>query len=237
MFATFTGNSRRPRNVNLSGQAGNPFTNTSWTPSSASNPNRAVAEAQANREKRHAERERLKAAKDIQRTWRAHKTRLSVCESHRQSFDGLYKSDLLSPYRLPRAFPLLLSFFTVRRSDDIQRLLCFATECEAVDLALIAPTPHRMSCLIQILVDSLNFTAVRDSNASPVALVLLNLADRILYAHPIALSKLAGPYYAALAHLSQTPDLESRASRLLVNAFSTPLKLEINEGKWSYLAE
>ncbi|KAK7402393.1 ubiquitin-protein ligase (E3) [Neonectria punicea] len=163
MFSTFTGNSRRPRNVNLSGQAGNPFANTAWSPSAVSNATKTVSNAQADREKRHAERQRLKAAGKIQQTWRGHRTRTRLRESRRAAFDELYSSvPAVHPtQRLPQAFTLLLSFFTSRRSDDIRRLTRYAHDSESVDLQAIAPPGihhSRVQQLVRLLVEALDTT-------------------------------------------------------------------------------
>jgi ubiquitin-protein ligase E3 C len=131
MFSTFTGNSRRPRNVNLSGQAGNPFANTAWSPSAASNATKTVTDAQAEREKRQAERQRQKAASNIQRLWRGHKTRRQVADSRRAKFDGLYHSpDAIDPtQRCSAALPLLFSFCKPQNPDDISRAFLFVNSC------------------------------------------------------------------------------------------------------------
>jgi ubiquitin-protein ligase E3 C len=161
MFSTFTGNSRRPRNVNLSGSVGNPFANTSWSPSAVSNATKTVSNAQAERERRQAERTRLKAAGKIQRTWRGYKTRAELRESQRDAFDALYKSESnqTPSERLPEAFTLLLSFFALRRDDDIQRAICYAHDTESVDLREIAPSnvhPSRIGQLIRLLLCALD---------------------------------------------------------------------------------
>jgi ubiquitin-protein ligase E3 C len=161
MFSTFTGNSRRPRNVNLSGAAGNPFANTSWSPSAVSNTTKTVSNAQAEREKRQAERTRLKAAGTIQRSWRGYKTRSELKESQRNTFDVIYKSGSnQSPSeRLPEAFTLLLSFFALRRDDDIQRAIRYARDTESVNLEAIAPSnvhPSRVGQLVRLLLQALD---------------------------------------------------------------------------------
>jgi ubiquitin-protein ligase E3 C len=162
MFGTFTGNSRRPRNVNLSGQTGNPFANTSWSPSVASNATKTVSDAQAEREKRQAERQRLKAAGKIQRTWRGHKTRRLLAESRRAAFDQMYEhaseGQLSSPQRLRMAFSYLLSFFNSARNDDIRRLLAFIRDAEAntsPEFSPIETHETRMRRFTKILVDAL----------------------------------------------------------------------------------
>jgi ubiquitin-protein ligase E3 C len=165
MFSTFTGSSRRPRNVNLSGQAGNPFTNTSWSPSTPSNASKTVTNAQADREKRQLERQRLKAAGNIQRTWRGHRVRMDVAELRRNTYDEIYVSKEISADtdRRSLAFNLLLSFFTSRRPDDIHRLLQYVDDCSTLELSQLAPpTAHssRIQRFVRIVVDALDTVAV-----------------------------------------------------------------------------
>lgn len=166
MFSTFTGNSRRPRNVNLSGQAGNPFSNTSWTPSTASSATKTVSNAQADREKRHAERQRLRAANQIQRTWRGHRERQQIHEAQRESFDKLYQDGSVdsTPRGLSLSFSLLLSFFTVRRRDDRYRLLRFAQDCSAVEIINTPPfdsSQPRIALFLKMLLEALK-TAIAE---------------------------------------------------------------------------
>jgi ubiquitin-protein ligase E3 C len=82
MHQTFTGASRRPRQVNLSGRptVSNPFAQ----PSAGHN---ALHNAQQEREKRQRERDRQNAASLIQRSWRGHRTRKDLALEHRQSWD------------------------------------------------------------------------------------------------------------------------------------------------------
>jgi ubiquitin-protein ligase E3 C len=164
MFTTFTGSSRRPRNVNLSGQAGNPFANTSWSPAVVSSTTKTVSDAPAEREKRHLDRQRLKAAGKIQRTWRGHRTRRTLADGRRAAFDTMYRSSSSTAVaeRLPVAFNLLLSFFSPRCIDDVQRTYSFARDCESSHIEHIAPRgvhPSRLGRLTKILVTALNVAA------------------------------------------------------------------------------
>jgi ubiquitin-protein ligase E3 C len=120
MFQTFSGSSRRPRQVNLSGQNMNPFAANSWTPS-ASGTQKTVANAQQERQLRQQERERLNASKQIQRTWRGHKTRRELADSRRKVWDEAEGSEG-DRSRLVGQSQLLVAFFTSRRRDDIGRL-------------------------------------------------------------------------------------------------------------------
>lgn len=127
MFQSFTGHSRRPRQVNLSGQNNDPFAATAWTPT-ASGTQKTVAAAQQERLQRQQERERLNAAKTLQRTWRGHKTRKELADGWREAWDNLESSIVQassSPAILPEELTLLLAFFSPRKQTDIQRLAVF----------------------------------------------------------------------------------------------------------------
>lgn len=131
MFPTFTGSSRKARNVNLSGQkAINPFTSPSWAPSAAAGASKSVAHAQAERLQRQQERDRLKAAQHIQKTWRGHRSRRNLRTSLREAFDALYREDKrVDPVqRTVKAVPLMLSVYRVSDSEDHQRLCLLARD-------------------------------------------------------------------------------------------------------------
>ncbi len=114
MFQTFSGSSRRPRQVNLSGQNSNPFAGTQKT----------VAIAQQERQQRQQERERINACKRIQRTWRGHRARRQVADLQRKVWDDL---DTLGGHQKPddvltQQLQLLVTFFSSKRPDDCSRL-------------------------------------------------------------------------------------------------------------------
>jgi ubiquitin-protein ligase E3 C len=123
MFQTFSGSSRRPRQVNLSGQNLNPFAASSWSPS-ASGTQKTVANAQQERELRRQERERLNASKQIQRTWRGHRSRRELADSRRALWDDIETNSGQSGSEvvLVEQAMLLVAFFSPRRRDDVGRL-------------------------------------------------------------------------------------------------------------------
>ncbi len=131
MFPTFTGSSRKTRNVNLSGQkATNPFSSTSWAPSSAAGTSKTVAHAQAERLQRQQERDRLKAAQRIQCTWRGHRSRRNLRISRRNALDQLYGEGGTADVgqRVVKAAPLLLSIYQLSSSEDHHRLCLLALD-------------------------------------------------------------------------------------------------------------
>jgi ubiquitin-protein ligase E3 C len=131
MFATFSGSSRRPRNVDLSGQRNfNPWTSPNRGPIQ-SGASKTVAQAQAERERRHREREELAAVKRLQRVWRGHRDRRRLRCLWRQEYDFLYQQRMPAQdrrLRITQAFPLLLASFVPKRSDDQQRLDLFVAD-------------------------------------------------------------------------------------------------------------
>ncbi|KAJ9420710.1 ubiquitin-protein ligase E3 C [Fusarium oxysporum f. sp. lycopersici 4287] len=234
MFSTFTGNSRRPRNVNLSGTTGNPFTNTSWSPSAVSNTTKTVSNAQAEREKRQADRAKLKAAGKIQRIWRGYKTRAELKESQRNAFDALYKSGpRQNPCeRLPKAFGLLLSFFSLRRDDDIQRAICYAHDTESVDLEAIAPSnvhPSRVGCLVQLLLQALD-RSLSIGDLSGDTHLLFKLVLRIVTKYPELVIPAIDSYYTVVAKLCQFQNLSGQWQDVMLQAISRPLEAASHEG-------
>ncbi|EOD51185.1 putative iq and hect domain protein [Neofusicoccum parvum UCRNP2] len=103
MFQTFTGSSRRPRQVNLSGRVSNPFAQPGVGQGSQS----AVQSAQQERAQRQRERDRLNAAKRIQRL-----------ENKAADADVPYASEADAFLQLQR----LLLFMNLRNAQDHKRL-------------------------------------------------------------------------------------------------------------------
>ncbi|OAA59479.1 IQ and HECT domain protein [Cordyceps fumosorosea ARSEF 2679] len=206
MFPTFTGNSRRPRNVNLSGSVGNPFANTSWSPSTASTTKKTVLDAKADRERRQADRERLKAASRIQRSWRGHRERCRVSDMHRAAFDRLYTEPGApgDTDRLHRAFVLLLSFCRpAARLDDLRRLQHYAYDAAGVTSTSLWPAhPTRLPRLLHVINSALESASTSTTGTLTDELrLLLRLATQILEFVPQALSSSGNRYFAALAAL------------------------------------
>ena len=92
MFPSFTGNSRRPRQVNLSGRNNNPFA----SPQNLSlSPQNAVVQAQQERLARQQERERQNGAKLLQRVWRGYASRGELRRQYRIEWDKQEHINLL----------------------------------------------------------------------------------------------------------------------------------------------
>ncbi|TKX24198.1 putative E3 ubiquitin protein ligase [Elsinoe australis] len=122
MYNTFTGSSRRPRQVDLSGRRTNPFaTGPSGGPQSA------IQNAQHDRQQRQRQREELAAAKNLQRVWRGYSSRKRGQQLWRERWDGLYAGSEGQPFTSEDEalanLRLLLGFVNHKENDDIQRLL------------------------------------------------------------------------------------------------------------------
>lgn len=153
MFQTFSGSSRRPRQVNLSGQNANPFAASSWTPT-ASGTQKTVAHAQQERQQRQQERDRLNASKRIQRTWRAHKARRELADSRRQLWDESISTGTSGPSFSPQ-LQLFLAFFNPRRPDDIVRLANLSQGISHIGFAAFLPRQDVQPYLLRLAKNSL----------------------------------------------------------------------------------
>lgn len=161
MFPTFSGNSRRPRNVNLSGQKNsNPFAATSWGTGSATGASKTIADAAAERRQRQQERDRRQAAHKIQRVWRGHRARRNLRAVRRARFDDIYSSDSMLDVddRIPQAFPLLMSVFDASQPNDLSRLAQLGQDLLQTSLASFASGkihPARLNRLTRVVIRAL----------------------------------------------------------------------------------
>lgn len=161
MFPTFSGSSRKPRNVNLSGQKNlNPFAATPWATGGPSGPSKTIADAQAERRQRQQARDRKDAAHRIQRVWRGHKARQALGELRRETFDQLYSpaSGQVPELRLLGGLPLILAVFRASRSDDLDRLDLVVNDLLATSLSPFSSKnvhPTRLHKLAEVLLAAL----------------------------------------------------------------------------------
>ena len=130
MFSTFSGNSRRPRQVNLSGHNPNPFASNTW--GSPSTTQQTVAGAQQERQQRQLEREKLNASKRIQRIWRGHKVRKDLADGQRRLWDQAEASRGSSdPSVLVEQLRFLVLFYNSRQPQDLKRLVSLSRRISA----------------------------------------------------------------------------------------------------------
>lgn len=146
MFQSFTGSSRRPRQVNLSGRNINPFASSSASGRQAPHgygAQNTLAIAQQERLLRQQERDRLNSARLLQRTWRGYLSRKAARNAWRAEWDSneqtrigmkisfenddvdqIYKTVAYSSLDQCRIqLRLLLQFFEASNDSDALRLL------------------------------------------------------------------------------------------------------------------
>lgn len=251
MFPTFTGSSRKSRNVNLSGQkAINPFTSTSWAPSAAAGASKSVAHAQAERLQRQHERDRLKATLRIQKSWRGYRTRRTLRTARRQIIDGLYSGE--GPVaaedaerRTVEATPLVLSVYQASRPDDNRRLSLLARDLLQTRFAAFASgavEPPRLGKLARVVVAGLErygTTLSRpsldagdidwdhgrlDPNiAASQVQVLLDTLVEVIRARPQSVRPVLGNYYKVLGEYCHSLGPTSELLDLIQSAVGAPL--------------
>ncbi|KAI0142706.1 hypothetical protein GGR57DRAFT_382441 [Xylariaceae sp. FL1272] len=229
MFSTFTGSSRRPRNVDLSGQRNkNTWASTPGAPNQ-SGASKTVAQAQAERERRQREREELAATKRLQKIWRGHRDRRRVKDLRRQEYDALYQEHPVPEdirHRLTSVFPLLLAVFTPGRSDDQQRLDLFVSDLRALYPTLTPSVDVRIFTSAQWDRLARLLVAAFKERTMGSAFELLTLAVDIIKYRPACVKPVLDSYYTALTRLYQDPGLGSSSQKqgnMLAQAVAAPL--------------
>jgi ubiquitin-protein ligase E3 C len=149
MFQTFSGNARRPRQVNLSGRTNNPFATVQQAGSS---PQNAVLHAQNERKARQVERERLQAAKALQRTWRGYNSRRKWRDSLREEFDKMRKQGEWEVSAVAQ-LKLLIQFATPSRGQDALRLQDWVQDLLRTNVTSELQYTHSLKRLVAITLD------------------------------------------------------------------------------------
>ncbi|KIW00617.1 uncharacterized protein PV09_07814 [Verruconis gallopava] len=184
MYHTFTGSSRKPRQVNLAGPKSNPFSKQS-----------ALQNAQLERENRQRERERLHATRLLQRRWRGYASRQKTRIQWRDDFDKLeadscdgsggYENQETALLQLQR----LLQFSKLKAgSNDLQRLHRFITRLRATvqnEDIICAGGPWPMAylrlhkLLLNLVRTSNGQSADLDSNLRAVVFIGHQIPDKV----------------------------------------------------------
>lgn len=242
-FTTFTGSSRRPRNVNLSGQPSNPnpFASSSWN--RPGDPSRTVVQAQADRQQRQRERERLQSAKTIQRTYRGSLARASTRDLHRAQFDDAYTTSTMAgaeadaAERVNRGFPHLIRAFRLADKQDLDRLSRLCEDLEVAGLAALHMQPS--SRQVQFLNDLLD---VLDMNLRTDPLPEGPLIPRIIvavvqeFASAVLVAETADRLFYILGRLSSRPDLSDQWQAVTFAAVRAPFEaLHLSKGELASL--
>lgn len=222
MFTSFTGNTKRPRQVNLGGRKTHAF----GSPGTGGGSQAALDRAQQDRAQRQKERETQKAAKTIQRVWRGHRARTNFSNSLRKEWDAVegsleFTSQTPLPYGSEEEALLqlqrLLKFVNIRNEDDRQRIRhFFRRQTETVQklgLAASGPWPAVYFKLQQVILrimdrqsnESTTQAKLRQSLNVPI---LQFLAEQI----PHETSQNAPQYYHTLAHVASRSASASNAA-------------------------
>ncbi|CAG8956396.1 hypothetical protein HYFRA_00003779 [Hymenoscyphus fraxineus] len=224
MFSTFNGTSRRPRQVNLSGQNTNPFAAMSGTQST-------VANAQQERLLRQQERDRLNASKRIQRTWRGHRVRTQLADSRRKIWDQR-KQSLQSPSDsgalLVEQAKLVVAFFNPRRPDDIERMvilgqMIYSTGYEAfLNFQGVNPILKKLACVtlhaLQSLLPQYHATLLQ---------FLVTIIDRA----PQCFPPIRKSYYTYLSELCLKSTAIRKDKELLLASIRAPLVQHVDSDR------
>lgn len=243
MFQSFTGNSRRPRQVNLSGRnVNNPFASS---PSARQaphgyGPQNTLAIAQQERIIRQQERQRLGAARTLQRTWRGYRSRKITRGRWRAEWDAVeqkrlgvvlsfdnYAQTQAQEFRSPARYStpaeclsqlrLLLHFLETRKEEDAARLVYFSNAFQKTleEVPTIATEGEWTTLLVRLAKTTLQLlhalaTSSRASSFS--AEPLLRLIKFLIGLIPKPMARIAKEYYSVMATL--TINIKTLSTRL-----------------------
>lgn len=231
-FTTFTGSSRRPRNVNLSGQPSNPnpFAASSWA--RPGDPSRTVEQAQAERQQRQRERERLQGAKKIQRVYRGSLARAGARELHRARFDAVYAEESTAGAadgaadRVDRALPHLLRAFRLANKGDVDRLSRLCGDLAVVGVGPLAKqSPFRIIQFLDDLLDVLDL--ILRTDPLPEAPSCLDIITPVVqeFAGVVLVAKTAARLFSLLGRVSSREGLNPLWASATVRAIVAPFEV------------
>ncbi|KAG0648937.1 HECT-type E3 ubiquitin transferase [Hyphodiscus hymeniophilus] len=219
MFQTFSGNSRRPRQVNLSGQNVNPFAASTWTPT-ASGTQQTVANAQQERLRRQQDRDKLNATKRLQRTWRGHKVRSDLADSRRDAWDRTQAGGSGSEATLAEQLRILVAFFSARRPADLKRLEDLSQTIGPMrweSFLRRQDIQPRIPRLAQITLEALQVSLPECQDT------LLQFLTATTDCHPEVFPRISRPYYTYLSQLLVKNRSEKLDEGLILKAIRVPL--------------
>ncbi|KAH0565981.1 hypothetical protein GP486_000627 [Trichoglossum hirsutum] len=255
MFQSFTGNSRRPRQVNMSGRNTNPF-------AASSTSNTAVVNAQQERSLRKLGRDRLNAAKTVQRIWRGHSCRSKTKDEWRDAWDqmgdrGLGWSARISrdggnETRDPEPFQLeeecladlriLVYFADLKVAEDMRRLGWFLRRLlKTIETSPSAlPGEHWRFLLLRLerlLLDALMLDMTPPTVSPDFTEDSLSLLVFLTRAIPKDTAQNASQYYRALSRVTVRANVQStRIQNCLLRSILCPLEQITSETISAYEA-
>ena len=187
MYHSFTGTSRKSRQINLSGRPTNPFASAS----SAPGPQSAIASAQQDRIHRQQQRDRLQATGRIQRVWRGHTARRKSFKEWRRVWDELEESTVQQAKLRDGAYEdseqslsqlrRLLLFFSPRDHGDRKRLSWYGMRQQVTSDAIRCdggPWPRAYLKLERSCISALRERKPEDNELDKHLLMVLTFAAR-----------------------------------------------------------
>lgn len=231
MFQSFTGSSRRPRQVNLGRNTTNPFAAQSGrnAPSGAG-PQATLAAAQQERLQRQQERDRLNASRTLQRVWRGYISRKEIQNIWRKEWDFLEQEraghavaldfdNVVKPEDLNSVLPeyatatdclkqlrLLLHFLDIQNEKDATRLVYFGRALQKTleDIPVISAQDEWTRQLMHFSATSFKVLIASTSRSWPSFAPddLLRLLTFLCQLMPKQMSQSAKEYYSAMAALT-----------------------------------
>jgi ubiquitin-protein ligase E3 C len=220
MFTTFSGNTKRPRNVNLGGRKTHAFGSSSSNSGAGSQA--ALDRAQQDRVQRQREREELKAAHTIQKVWRGHSSRQRLAGVLRREWDAdegshiaqkpatAYSSQDAAYTQLRR----LIRFVNTRDQEDVNRIQHFISrQVETVQqLGLTATGPWPSAYLrLETMTLTIAERQMKDSASSERIRISLGILRFVAEQIPSETSQNAERFYSTLAKIISTRALEEGA--------------------------
>ena len=250
MFPTFTGNSRRSRQVNLSGRVvTGPATRTTTVPGMQN----AMAHAHQERLARQQERDRLNAARQLQRVWRGYRARKQLQTHYRSQWDLAHRHPPAPPSDQTEAdqvnemiahpsstqpeadlrdeLDLLLRFVIFSDVEDLHRLndfaLRFLNARQRESWPLTSPSWRRLAFrLATHLLSALALIKHR----SRLTKALLPLLAELASSNPEDVARFSSRYYRVLASLTMarpesTHQLDPTEAALIIRCVVAPLQM------------
>ncbi|KAE8147852.1 IQ and HECT domain protein [Aspergillus avenaceus] len=230
MFQSFTGNSRRPRQVNLGARNTNPFAAFPPSRQHPTGPQNTLAIAQQERALRQQERDRLGACRILQRTWRGYRSRKITRGVWRAEWDAAeQRRSGISPHsamlpdsvgQLPVRYGtaeeclsqlrLLVQFLEPSNNTDIARITYFSNAFQktlqevptiATEREWTTPLKRLARLTLRVLRSAATSTAPAPA-LWPLLELLMFLVDLI----PKQMALLANEYFSVMAVLTNNID-------------------------------
>ncbi|KAF2744173.1 hypothetical protein M011DRAFT_470833 [Sporormia fimetaria CBS 119925] len=212
MFTSFTGNTRRPRQVNLSGRKTHAFGSTGTGAGSQA----AIDRAQQERAQRQRERDILKGAQVIQRIYRGYAARRRIAEVLRKEWDAAEEDsgtgqlhEISTPYTSAEEslaqLGKLVRFANIRTDDDQRRIRHYGLRQmnthASHPISLVGPWVSRYLRLQSLVLTILYQQSKRPEIDSDVLLDYLHVLHFLTTQLPSQTAQDSSSFYFILASL------------------------------------